>query len=96
MRLIVRRLIDDIWHNLRIMSNKIEILIPKLIRRIRQERALSQEDLAHKAGLDRTYISAIERGVRNITIKSLSKILVALELDIDMFSAELMYENRRD
>jgi transcriptional regulator with XRE-family HTH domain len=78
------------------MSNKIEILIPKLIRRIRQERALSQEDLAHKAGLDRTYISAIERGVRNITIKSLSKILVALELDIDMFSAELMYENRRD
>ena len=78
------------------MSNKIEILIPKLIRRIRQERALSQEDLAYKAGLDRTYISAIERGVRNITIKSLSKILVALELDIEMFSAELMYENRRN
>ena len=96
MRLIVRRLICNIWHIFTIMSNNIHILIPRLIRRIRLEKSLSQEELAHRAGLDRTYISAVERGVRNITIKSLEKILSALEVDIDVLSAELIYENRLD
>ncbi len=43
-------------------------LMPQLIRCIRLEKSMSQEDLADLAGLDRTYISGIERGVRNITI----------------------------
>lgn len=46
---------------------------------------MSQEDLADKASLDRTYISGIERGVRNITLNSLEKIINALGIDIETF-----------
>ena len=45
----------------------------KLVRQIRTEKGLSQEDFAAHCGLDRTYISGIERGQRNI---SLANILV--------------------
>ncbi len=55
-------------------------------------KSISQEDLAYLAGLDRTYISAVERGVRNITVKSLSKILDALEVDVATFSRELIHQ----
>jgi transcriptional regulator with XRE-family HTH domain len=41
---------------------------------------ISQEELAGRCGLHRTYISAIERGSRNITLKSLSRLCVALQI----------------
>jgi transcriptional regulator with XRE-family HTH domain len=41
---------------------------------------ISQEELAGRCGLHRTYISAIERGSRNITLKSLSRLCGALEI----------------
>lgn len=75
-------------------SNSIQTLIPSLIKRVRLERKISQEDLANLANLDRTYISGIERGVRNITLKSLSTLLNALELNIEQFSIELINENK--
>ncbi|MFT5700923.1 MAG: transcriptional regulator with XRE-family HTH domain [Desulforhopalus sp.] len=75
-------------------SNDISLLIPAIIRRVRKEKSFSQEDLARLANLDRTYISGIEREDRNITIKSLSKILSALEIDIDNFALELIHQNR--
>lgn len=70
----------------------ISILIPRIIKRIRKHRRLSQEDLALRSDLDRTYISGIERGVRNVTIMSLAKVLAALEIDIKKFALELMKE----
>jgi transcriptional regulator with XRE-family HTH domain len=48
------------------------------VKRFRQERGLSQEEFAFKAGLHRTYISGIERGVRNPTILVLEEIASAL------------------
>lgn len=51
----------------------------------RKDINMSQEDLADKASLDRTYISGIERGVRNITLNSLEKIINALGIDIEIF-----------
>ncbi len=56
---------------------------------MRNDRGLSQEDLAAKAGLDRTYISGIERGVRNITLGSLESIILALGLEVNQFISEL-------
>lgn len=53
-----------------------------LIRQRRKARDWSQEDLAHRAGLDRSYVSGIERGVRNPTIETLHKIASALELTV--------------
>ncbi len=48
------------------------------LKRFRQELGLSQENFAFKAGLHRTYISGIERGVRNPTILVLEEIALAL------------------
>jgi transcriptional regulator with XRE-family HTH domain len=50
------------------------------IRRWREARALTQEKLAEKAGLDSTYISGIERGLRNPGIKNVARLAKALGL----------------
>lgn len=59
--------------------------VARSIRDLRQENGLTQEDLADKAGLDRTYISGVERGVRNITLDSLEQIVDALGVDLPTF-----------
>ena len=48
------------------------------LRRFRRELGLSQEEFAFKAGLHRTYVSGVERGVRNPTILVLEEIAIAL------------------
>lgn len=48
------------------------------IRKFRQERGISQEDFAHLAKLDRSYIGQIERGERNITLSKVFQISDAL------------------
>ena len=49
------------------------------IKRLRKERGWSQEALADEAGLDRTYISGIERIVRNPTVTVVERIGSALQ-----------------
>lgn len=48
----------------------------------RKALGLSQEQLADKAGVHRTYIGMIERAEKNITLCNMDKIAKALELDI--------------
>jgi transcriptional regulator with XRE-family HTH domain len=48
------------------------------LKRFRKERGLSQEELAFECGLHRTYLSGVERGVRNPTVLVLEEIAVAL------------------
>lgn len=48
---------------------------------------LSQEELADRAGLDRTYVSGIERGRRNPTVGVLQRIADALGADLDVIFA---------
>lgn len=50
------------------------------VHKYRVEKDLSQEDLAELSGLHRTYISAVERGVRSISLKNIEKIALALEV----------------
>ncbi len=60
------------------------------LREIRQEQLLTQEELAHMAGLNRTYIGDIERGEKNITLVSMSRLAKALGVKIrDLFDWEL-------
>lgn len=54
------------------------------IRQFRGERGLSQEELAARAGLHRTYIGDIERGVRNPTLLSLVRMAEALEVNLSV------------
>jgi transcriptional regulator with XRE-family HTH domain len=48
----------------------------------RKLKNFSQEELGYKAGLHRTYISLIERGIKSPTLDSLYKIAIALDLPI--------------
>lgn len=52
-------------------------ILAENILRLRMERNWSQEDCAEKCRLHRTYIGAVERGERNITLASLDKIAAA-------------------
>lgn len=58
--------------------------IAKNIQRIRKEKALSQEELAHKAGLNRAYIGYIERGERKPSVDTLNKISKALKIKLQV------------
>ncbi len=49
------------------------------LRRHRTAKGWSQEELAHRAGLHRTYVSDLERGARNPTITVVDKLATALE-----------------
>jgi len=71
------------------MKNVIVRQVAKAIKGRRCALGLSQEELAHRSGLDRTYISGVERGVRNITLHSLERILDALEWPADDFFGQL-------
>lgn len=65
------------------------------IKQLRKELGLSQEKLALKAGIDRTYLAGIESGKRNATITSIKKIVDALEIsmkDFFDFSSTVDYE----
>jgi len=53
------------------------------LKKLREERGYSQESFADHCGLHRTYISGIERGVRNPTVVILDKIARALKVPAD-------------
>ena len=52
------------------------------VRELRVAQGLSQEVLAQKAGLHRTYIGGVERGERNVSLENIQKIAVALKITI--------------
>lgn len=65
-----------------IESNLVALFASNL-RRLREDLNLSQEEVAHRSGLDRTYISGCERGVRNPTLATVEKISSALGVQPD-------------
>lgn len=66
-------------------KNKSLVKIGNNIKKIRKKEKLSQEELAFKTGLHRTYIGSVERGEKNITILNLIKISKSLDTDIALF-----------
>ena len=74
--------------------DQLHLTVAANIRRFRQNINLSQEALADKCGLHRTYIGAIERGERNITINTLARGADALGVQaVDLLLAQSHVEN---
>ena len=70
-----------------INQKNVRSIVAANIKQLRYERNLSQELLAAKAGLHRTYIGAVERGERNISIENVAKIAETLGCSIkDLFN----------
>ena len=66
--------------------------LEKFGEKVREERlkqGLSQEELASRAGVHRTYIGMIERAEKNITLENISKVAKALGLSISQLTKEL-------
>lgn len=56
--------------------------VSKNIQRIRREKELSQEDVAHRANIHQTYLSGVETGKRNPSILVVERIAKALSVDV--------------
>ena len=61
-------------------SDSLLTALSHIVRKRRESLKLSQEEVAHRAKLHRTYISDIERGARNLSLKSLVDLARALDL----------------
>ena len=57
------------------------------VRRHRELLRLSQEELAHRAGLDRSYVGRIERGEQNATLESAQRLADGIGSDLDVIFA---------
>ncbi|WP_316205785.1 helix-turn-helix transcriptional regulator [Bradyrhizobium sp. SZCCHNS1012] len=59
------------------------------IRQMRKSRGLTQEALADRAKIDRSYVGGVERGERNLTFSMLCQLCAALECDVAALTAGL-------
>ena len=63
----------------------IKIKIGQRIKQLRKELGISQEALAYEAEVDRTYITDVENGRRNVSVEILEKIIKALKVSFTQF-----------
>ena len=64
----------------------VRLLFGQNVRKVREQKGWSQDRLSEETGLHRTYISGIERGVRNPTIEIVQQLSTALGVEIqDLF-----------
>jgi transcriptional regulator with XRE-family HTH domain len=69
-------------------GDPILVQVGKRIRNLREGKGISQEVLAEKSSLHRTYIGGVERGLRNPSLRSLQRIAKGLGVGVvDLFQA---------
>ncbi len=69
----------------------------KRIKQLRKARGLTQEGLAEKASLEPTYVGAVERGARNLTIDNIEKIAKGFDIEtyrLFFFHSDTSNENQ--
>jgi transcriptional regulator with XRE-family HTH domain len=64
------------------------------IKALRSESRITQEELSHSSGVDKTYISEVENGKRNISVVNLEKIILALNKDFNSFFTQAPFSNK--
>ncbi len=63
------------------MEGELQRRLGRNVRRWREARGLSQEALADRLGLHRTYVGGVERGERNLTLRSVERLAGMLEVE---------------
>ena len=71
----------------------IKLKIGYRIKELRKELGLSQEKLAYKAEVDRTYVTDVENGRRNVSIEILEKLTTALDISFSDFFISKEFKN---
>ena len=71
------------------MESKPQVLLGRKVRLLRTKLDWSQERLAEKADLHWTYISGIERGIRNVAIANIAKIAKALNVSVSKLTEDI-------
>ncbi|QZN86532.1 helix-turn-helix transcriptional regulator [Cellulomonas sp. C5510] len=64
------------------MEGELQRVVGEQVRRVRAERGLSQEALADALGVHRTYLGAVERGERNLTLRTVERLADRLAVDV--------------
>lgn len=70
----------------------IKLAIGKRIKELRVKQGISQEKLANLAELDRTYVTSVENGKRNISIVNIVKLCKALNIPLYLFFTSDLFE----
>lgn len=73
------------------MSSQARKVFARRLRQVRQQQALSQEALADRSGLHRTYVGAVERGERNISIDNMERLAQALQVPLTDLLQDLLH-----
>lgn len=71
------------------MKEHILIRYGQAVRKVRLEQGISQEELADRCGLHRTYISDVELGKRNISLENIERIAISLNRTLSAFFKEV-------
>ena len=69
------------------MKNDINIKFGKRVIELRKTKGITQEELAYRCDIQRSYMGVIERGEKSVTLNTIEKIAAGLEISI----IELMY-----
>lgn len=70
------------------MEGDLQKTVGRHLRAFREQRGLSQEAFADHVGVHRTYMGGVERGERNLTLRSLERIAAVIEVDpLDLLTA---------
>ena len=71
------------------MNSELSQNFGKIIKGLRQEKKISQEELGFRANLHRTYIGMIERGEKNITLENIEKLSKGLDVSMKLIFEKL-------
>jgi len=74
----------------------IRLKVGSRIKELRKELNLTQESLAFKAEVDKTYLNEVENGKRNISIINLEKVVIALEVNLTEFFISDLFKNNKE
>lgn len=74
---------------------KIDQAIANVLRELREDKGLSQEQLSFDAELHRTYISQLERGLKSVTVKTLLRITDVLGVELHVFIKKVSDEYKK-